>query len=344
MPTPRIHVPGRWRTVLALALAVGLLWFFFRSVNFAELWAAGRQAHVSLLLAAVAITFGTYVLRTWRWQALLRPIGVVPFGLAFRATVIGFTATFLLPARIGEVLRPYLVARRRGFSFTSAFATIIVERVLDLAAVLFLFGWFVLSVDVRTLGPAFKFVQVSGALAAGVAVGALALMFLGAGHPERLGHFATRLSRALPERAAHAIGKLVRTFAEGLAVMRRPGPLVVAAVLSVPMWLSIALGIWYASRAFDLTIPLPGTFLVIMFLVVGVAVPTPGGVGTFEWAYRYAMMTFFGAAKTASTAAALVLHAVSFAPISLLGLVFMGQDGLTLAGLQRLRDEAEKDA
>jgi uncharacterized membrane protein YbhN (UPF0104 family) len=146
------------------------------------------------------------------------------------------------------------------------------------------------------------------------------------------------MSRALPGPVGEAAEKGVRLFAEGLAVMRRPGPLVRAFALSLPMWLSIGCGIWLTSRAFDLTLPFPGAFLIMMFLVVGVAVPTPSGVGSFHWAYKLAVMMYFGASEGAAVAAAIVLHAVSFLPVTLVGLVFIAQDGLTLAGLRRMRD------
>jgi hypothetical protein len=133
----------------------------------------------------------------------------------------------------------------------------------------------------------------------------------------------------------------VHTFVEGLAVMRRPGVLIAAIILSLGVWISIALGIWLTSLAFDVTVSLTGSFLVIMFLVVGVAVPTPSGLGTFHWAYRFAVTRFFGAAADQAAAAAIVLHAVSFIPVSALGLLLMAQDGLTLGGLRRLEPVAE---
>ncbi len=94
----------------------------------------------------------TYIVRAWRWQALLQPIGHARFRTAFRTTVIGFAATFLLPARVGEVLRPYLLARTEGLTFTATFATIIIERLLDVATVVFLFALAlpIVGVDVGT--------------------------------------------------------------------------------------------------------------------------------------------------------------------------------------------------
>jgi uncharacterized membrane protein YbhN (UPF0104 family) len=86
--------------------------------------------------------------------------------------------------------------------------------------------------------------------------------------------------------------------------------------------------------------PFPGAFLVQAMLVVGVAVPTPGGVGSFHEAYRIGATTFFGASNEAAVAAAIVLHALSVVPVTLLGLVFMAQDGLSVGRLRTLAGDA----
>jgi uncharacterized protein (TIRG00374 family) len=282
------------------------------------------------------VTLQTYLLRAWRWQALLLPIGRARYRTAFRTTVIGFATTFLLPGRIGEVLRPYLLARTEGFNAAATFATIVVERVLDLVTVLLLFAFFLLTTSIAVD----RDVKLAGLAAGGTAVVALGLMTLLAGRPERLGGWTAWATRLLPARAASLATSLVTTFAEGLAVMRRPGPLLAAFALSLILWLSIALGIWFTSRAFDLTFAFSGSFLVMMFLVVGVAVPTPAGVGSFHWMYRLAVTSFFGATADQASAAAIILHAVSFLPVSLLGLLFIWQDGLTLSGLKGMKATA----
>ena len=96
--------------------------------------------------------------------------------------------------------------------------------------------------------------------------------------------------------------------------------------------MSIAAGIWLTSRAFHITFTYPASFLVTTMLVVGVAVPTPGAIGGFHLAYQFAVTTFFGAAADRAAGAAIVLHAISFVPVTLLGVVFMAREGLTLAG------------
>ena len=334
----------RVRTVLILLLTLGLLAYFLRNANWRAVWAETRRADSMLLLAAVLVTGATYALRALRWQYLLAPLGRVHFGIAFRTTVIGFAATFLLPARAGEVIRPYLLARREGLPATSAFATIILERLLDLVVVLGLFAVFVLTVDTASLSasPAqFARVKIGGLIAAGAGAAALIMAFVAAGHPERLGQLALRIERVLPEKLARTVAKFVESFTQGLAVMRQPRRLLVSLALSVPLWLSIAAGIWLTSLAFHITFPYPGSFLVMTILVVGVAMPTPGAIGGFHAAYQIAVQTFFGVPDDRAIGAAIVLHAVSFLPVTALGIVFMAREGLTLSGAKALAVEQQ---
>ena len=330
---------SRIRSILILAITVALLAFFFRNADLAGIWAETRRADPSLLLLAVGVTLVTYVLRALRWQFLLAPIGVTRFSTAFRTTVIGFAASTFLPARAGEVIRPYLLARREGISPTAAFATIIVERLLDLATVLLLFGVFVVTVAPGVLAAdAGEFSQVTfwGGVAAVASLAGLAVLFALAGHPERLGRAAGRVGRVLPARAARVVARFVESFAQGLAVMRQPSKLAGALALSFPLWLSIAAGIWLTSRAFHITFPYTGSFLIMTVLIVGVAVPTPGAIGGFHVAYQVAVQSFFAAPEDASAGAAIVLHAISLGPVTLLGIVFMAREGLTFSGVQRL--------
>jgi hypothetical protein len=208
--------------------------------------------------------------------------------------------------------------------------------------VLLLFAWFVLTVAPDTLSgdPAhFARVKMVGLAVGGVAVAASALFFTLAGHPERMGRIALRIERVLPARLAHIVARFVETFSQGLAVMRQPGRMLISLVLSVPLWLAIATGIWLTSQAFHITFPFQASFLVITFLAVGVAMPTPGAVGGFHLAYTTAAVWFFAAPPDRAVGAAILLHAISFVPVTLLGIYFMAREGLTLAGARRMVEE-----
>jgi uncharacterized protein (TIRG00374 family) len=331
---------SRVRTALLILLTLGLLGIFLRQVDLRQVGAEMLRANLLPLLLSVVMVLFTYVVRALRWQYLLAAIGPTHFGTAFRTTVIGFAATVLLPARAGEVLRPYLLARREGLNATAAFATIILERLLDLVTVLLLFGVFVVLVDPATLAgdPAlYTRVKFGGLISAGISIVGLVVLFALAGHPERLGRAAMRAERVLPSRLAQIVARFVEAFAQGLAVMRQPRRLAVSLVLSLPLWLSIAAGIWLTSHAFHMTFGYLGSFLVMTLLVVGVAMPTPGAIGGFHAMYQITVTTFFGVANDRAIGAAIVLHAISFLPVTLLGLIFMAREGLSFG---RMRDIA----
>jgi len=327
------------RTLVVIGLAGGLIALFLRNADFSRVWTAMLAARVEMILASVALTVATYLVRAERWQYLLGPLGPTRFSVVLRATVIGFAASALLPARAGEVIRPYLVARREGLSATAAFATIIVERVLDLVAVLLLLAaylvWFDPGMDARD-SAVFQAIRYGGLVMAPVALVALGLMFFMAGHPERLHEWLLKAERVLPARVAAAIAKFVKMFAEGFAVVRRPERLVAALGWSLVLWVVIAVGIWTVALAFHIVMPFTGAWLMLAPLVVGVAVPTPGGVGGFHEAFRLGATAFFGADNDTAVGAAIVLHAISFVPVVLVGLWFTIQDGLRLGGIAQM--------
>jgi hypothetical protein len=327
------------RTLLVIVLTVGLLGLFLRQANLSEVAREIGRAEPFLLLLALASVMLIYVFRAIRWQAMLEPIGRAHFVPAFRTTVIGFAANALLPARAGEFLRPYLLARHEGLSATATFATIILERVLDLLTVLLLFGCFVFLFDpgMGSVDPVtYRTVKLGGMAAAAMSLTILLVMFVLAGHPERLGQIVQKVELVLPARLAAIVAKLARTFAEGLAVLRHPSALLRAAVLSLPVWFAITTSIWAVTRAFHITMPYTGSFLLVALLTVGVAAPTPGAVGGFHYAYRVGATAFFAASNDRAVGAAIVLHAISFVPTALLGLLFMVQDGLSLSRIRSM--------
>lgn len=327
-----------------LALAALLLALFLRNVDLRGVVGEILRAEPGWLVVSVLTMFANLAVRAWRWQYLLEPLAPTTFGNAFRATAVGFAASSILPARAGEVIRPYFLARQQQMSATGAFATIILERVLDMLTVLILLAAyvFVFGREQSVSNPvAFSAVTWAGGTAAVGAAVALGVLFVLAGHPTWISEGLARLERALPSKLAGMISKVAEKFARGLVAIRRPGRLMVALTLSFPLWLCISLGIWAAAKAFHLAVPFTGAFLIQALLVIGVAVPTPGAVGGFHEAFRVGVTTFFGADNDAAVGSAIVLHVFSIGPSLLLGLFFAAQEGLNVSGMRRLADQAE---
>lgn len=338
---------GYFKTALIVLATLLLVALFLRHANLSMVAAELRRADLALVALALLATIATFVFRAWRWQYLLAPIGHAGFGNAFRTTVIGFGANGLLPGRVGEVLRPYLLARREGLDPTAAFATIVLERALDLITLLFLFA---LSVSVFDPGFSVKDAQTVRAVHFGAAVAGAAaacgllVAFLLAGHAERVAGWTATCTRWMPARLGALALRLVSAFGQGFSVLRAPRALVPALGWSVAVWMSIALTTWAMARAFDLDLAPAGTFAVLMFLAVGVAVPTPGAVGGFHEAVRLSMVTLFGADNDVSVAMAVALHALAFLPVSAAGIYFMAREGLSLSRVRALVEEGSRVA
>ncbi len=333
------------RTLIVLLLALALLAGVLYNVDLRGVGRQIVQARPDWLAFALATMLVNLSLRAWRWQYLLEPLGRPSFANAFRATAVGFAASAILPARAGEVIRPYFLARRERISATGAFASVILERVLDMLAVLALLAVYVFFLQGAVTADhavAFEAVKWAAGTAAVAAIAALFVLFALAGNPARLAGALSRLERVLPSRLAGALARIAEQFATGLGVIRRPGRLFVALVLSFPLWLSIAAGIWAVAVAFRLAIPFAGSFLIVALLAVGVAVPTPGAVGGFHAAFKVGATTFFGASDDAAVGAAIVLHAMTIIPSLVLGLLFAAQEGLNLSGMKDLAEQREE--
>jgi glycosyltransferase 2 family protein len=330
------------RTAIVSLLALGLLAWFLRGTNFADVWFQLQRVRADLLLASLVTICLTFIARTIRWRYLLSPLGQTRFRTVFRSTVIGFGALSLLPVRMGDVIRPYLLARQEKLPVTAVFATVVMERVLDLVAVLGLLAIYVwglageTSLPPRLLRP----IEVSATMAAAGAAALLVIMWVLATHPERIGGLAAALARVLPGKLSDRVGRLAKTFSSGFAAARSIRPLLMAVAWSFLLWLLIATQAWSVTIAFGIPMPFPGTFLLQSMLVIGVAVPTPGGVGSFHEAYRLGVTTFFGATRDQAVAAAIVTHAISFIPPVLGGILFMAQEGLSFGRLEDMASSA----
>lgn len=326
-------------------LAVVLLVLFFRGVDWHNLGQALRGAHLFPLIGVVAVTVVAYAARAWRWGALLAPLARVRQTDLFSATMVGFAASLVVP-RSGELLRPWLVSRHHPIPTSAGFATIIIERLVDLITVLALFALY-LFVLPRPAAQAedrlMDFLRLGGAVAGVAAIGVLGFLLALHANSERVVGGLERLMSRVPRWLADPLGRLLRSFSGGLAVLRAPAShLALVGVQSIVVWLVTALGYHLIHAAFGIDLPFHTTFLLIAFLVVGEAIPTPGMVGGFHAFYLLALSEVYGIDQATAVAAGIVAHLLTNLPVLVIGLALLGREGLSFGRLARVTGDGQK--
>lgn len=344
-PMAAVRNDKRLQIAVSVGLAAVLLALFLRTLDFAAVGAAIRAARVGWLVAATACgLFATPLFRSWRWGLLLKKAGRPSAYDLNSATSIGFAASTLLPARAGEIVRPVALARRAGLKVAPCLASIALERLIDLVTCVSLFvvyalGWAPQDMGGEAAGRFALLRQLALLFGAGTLAGLVVLAFLAA-RPERTDRFVKPLLRPLPEKIGARIEAILLSFLDGLGALGTWRDAAVVAASSVALWALIAAQVWMTLIAFDIALPYPVSFFVIAWAILGLAIPTPGGVGGYHTAVAYALTGFYGVSKDTAGAFALVSHALSFVPITLLGLVFLLAGGLSL---KALRDEGRKE-
>ncbi|MFI5181202.1 MAG: lysylphosphatidylglycerol synthase transmembrane domain-containing protein [Thermoanaerobaculia bacterium] len=329
---------SRWiRFSVSIGLAVLLFWLFLRNLDLSAVAEAIRQARPEWIALAVAAgLLSTPPIRSWRWGRLLKGYAVRPLHLN-AATAIGFAASTLLPARAGEIVRPVALSRLAGLPLTPCLLSIALERLIDLISTLILFVVFAIGwAPVLLAGDEaarFELLRKSALVIGAGAAAAILLLTTFALRPDVARRMAAPLIRLFPARISARLESVLSHLLEGIAALRSPRDASIVAAQSALLWLVICFQLWCTLKAFDLTFPFPVTFFVLTWGVMGLAIPTPGGVGGYHTAIAYCLTGFYAVPRNTAAAFALVSHAVSFVPITLLGLGFLLAGGFSFKSL-----------
>jgi len=266
------------RLIVAVAVSGGCLYFATRGTDWAGVEAVLRGASPGWSLGVILVSLGCHVLRAERWRVLLRPVGDVPRGPAITSTFIGFGANSVLPLRVGEIVRPVLLARRVRIGVPATISSIVLERLFDglLVVCCFLAVGVLYDVDphLRTVAIVFG----------GGALLTFAVLMLMARHRERSEALVRRLLSPLPARARDVIWSIAEGLLHGLGGLADGRSIALVLVYSIVLWSAITLTYTLSFLALDIHVPLVVASLTTV-VVVGAFVmlpQAPGFIGTWQ--------------------------------------------------------------
>ena len=317
----------RWQFWLGLLVSAAFLWVALRGLKIEEVFGILRAADYAWLIPGAAIYFVAVAARTWRWQALLKPLKAVSIRRLFPVVAIGYMGNNVYPARIGELLRAYVLKRGEHISISSALATVVVERIFDgLVVLLFVFV---------VLPSAQAQWDLPDSMRALIAVGSLLfftalVVFLAlAARPDAASRvYGFLLGRLLPPRLRTPVAGLLDRFMTGLSALRDLRQVLIIFLITLVVWLVETTTYWLVMHAFPFEVPFTTLMLMNGVANLVTTIPAaPGYVGTFDLP-GIAVLVAFGVDAEIATSYTLVLHAVLWLPVTVLGLFYMVRQSL----------------
>jgi len=320
-----------WKFWLGLCLSVLLLYLAVRKVNVSMIGQALKQVQYSFLIPVIVLVVFSFWLRAYRWRFLLEPIQSIPMASMFSATMIGFMANNIFPARLGEFLKAYAIHRKSGVGKSASFATIVVERVFDGITLLFMLSLVFLMW--RYSFPAWvKKVSLFAMAVYIVALIVLIVLKLQTRRTMRIIQFALK---PFPDRISEGVVRISHSFIRGLDILHTPKNIGIAAILSLAIWMLNALVVHLQLIAFRISLPFHASVLLIILIAFGVMIPSaPGYVGTIQF-LCVAGLAIFGIAKPEALSFSLVFHATQYIPVTAIGAVYFLIEGFSFSVIEK---------
>jgi hypothetical protein len=318
-----------WIGVGISAIAVGALVY---RTDFGEMADAFRTAQYGWLLPGVGVALLLMVIRSWRWGYLLREELRSSFAGRLSATFIGFMANGLLPARMGEFIRAWCLGHREGTSKSAVFASIVVERLLD---GLWILLYLVAAIRVVPFPDedAIYWLSRAGVLSLVLYAGIIVFLVFLRNFPERTLRVLDVCLGPISRRFARKARDTLAGFIRGIYLPAAWGPILMMVFLTGLLW-GFGLGMnYFTLLAFGLDLPWHAPLVLLVVQAIGVMVPSsPGFVGTFHAASVYGLW-FYGVPEGTAFSYSVVVHIVGFAPVVLVGLVYLWKENLSLGRL-----------
>lgn len=317
------HMKSLIRWIIMGVFLVGSLWFAFRGIDIPRLMNAFSSMNYWIILTTVPINLLSHYIRGLRWRTMLKPIQQVSKTNAFSAVMVGYFFSNIIP-RSGEIVRPFVFAKREKVSFTTMLATVFVERVLDglslVILVLFTFAQFRLQII-----EAFPFLSETVVLA-GLVLPVLVLIAggLAVARTNFADWLLAKAVRPFSEDLYQKIEKQLHSFVGGFAVLSAPGQYIRITVETIAIWFLWLLPLYLGFFAFDLKVEhqftLVDGLIVLVLQTLGFAfAPTPGGFGVVHSIGQLTLTKIYGVQPEIALAYASATHLAGYMTVIIFG-------------------------
>ncbi len=326
----------KWKSWIGFAISIFFLYLAFRRIDYRLLLESLKDANYLYLIPIVAIIFVNMALRALRWGYLLRPIKKIGFPNLLAGIIIGFMANNILPARIGEIVRAYIIGRSERISKSSSFATVVIERLFDGFTVLGILVAVLIFINLPPGNIHFKKgLEVAGYISAALYGVIFVILFIIKKKTIWFLKLASLLARPFSSRLSEGGLSNILSFKEGLLSVESAKTLVITSVYSLLIWGVFACAIYLAGLSFGLKLSISASMLILVAICLAMIIPsTPGFIGTYHASVTYALILYSVPAEKA-LGFSIVFHAINYIPLTLAGFLYLWRHHLTLKAIRQ---------
>lgn len=336
------------RLTAILLLTLAFLYFFFRSVEWNEVFKYLTDVDMKFFILIILMVPLHLVTRAIRWNYLLKHEKKdVKFYNRFAGNAVGFTVTLVFPGRIGELIKPLYLARKENMKKGFVLGTVVIERIFDILTMCFLLGLFLVSKPLYSSifqieDEAYANLAWWGKVGVGFASLMLVLSLCLYFFKEKTLPIFAFILKAFPKKASTKIFNLIEEFIRGLKFFHSVGNLLIYILLSFIVWIGIIFYYWIFFLAYNIHVPLFFLFPYVFLVLVGASIPTPGMVGGYHIFSKLGLTSFYNIDVNLAVSMTIVIHAVQVVVTCLLGYIILWKEGLSLFQVKKLGEGEKK--
>ncbi len=305
------------KTVFGIGISSLLILWVLRGVEWDLVWSSFGKVRWSYMILYFLVLFVNQSLRSFRWEILLRPLLRIGQKTLFPVTSVGQMVLLLLPARTGELGRPYLLSQKQPIAMSAALATIVVERILDVITILV----FIIFVSFSDVLP--PWVTQAGYIAMALMAGILSCLFLLIIKDQWVAQTAERILSPFSQRVVDRIRNFILSFSQGARILTHWRVMLAAFLFSLGLWGSAALLNYVMFFAFALPLSLIAALVLVITVDLGLMIPAaPGFVGSFQFLH-VVTLALFGIGREEALSLSLLAHILQILFVIGLGSCFL---------------------
>lgn len=320
-----MKIASKLQAYIGIAISLLLVFLLVKQVDFVNVSQALRQTSVFWLLISLMFYWAEILIRILRWKRILASVdSTIRYSSISNSFCVSAAANNIFPFRLGDILRAHLVGVQRNIPRYSLLGTIVLEKMIDVVAVLLLTCW-----------GAFGVLSQLGAISK---VG-FAFLLAGAGLVVLGGIYSVTKNRFFSNRLVLFFHERLGHFKKGFSILLKPKNLSLVFFETLLIWSFNTLAIWAIIKSLGVTLSASEVLLLEGITGLAAAIPSaPAGIGTLQYAFllTFSMMHLD---KSVGVAASLLVQGVLLGSITFVGVLIFTFDSKSRQAFRRIRHE-----